>query len=178
MKFLCLYKPSKSEGTRPTPRWQTPRASVETEDAGNVQSDTVHAPAGCNVESLAVPVAPRHIADSLWNLDGSDVLALRGNDPNASGTRAVDISLLVDPQTVRPAHRRVRGGVEEESPLSDRSVGLHPIAHPEVSSRFCDIQELFVRGKGQPVGPGEILDDQLQLVAVWRGAGLLLEGTR
>src|SRR5215469_6157465 len=142
--------------------------------AGNIQPDAVHAGAGGNVQCFAVTVAPGDIAYPLGNFDGSQVFAFGRNDPDATRTRAIEISRFIHAYTVRSARRFVRGGIEKQSSCADRSVGLDGVAQPDVFSRFRYVQEFLVRRKCYAVRAAEILDDKLEPAPRRQCARLLL----
>src|SRR5882672_6794366 len=138
------------------------------EDSGlasrNFQLDAVHTGAGRNVERLAIFVAPGHIAHGLGDFDCAEVFPFGRNNPHAAGTGAVEVSFFVHADAVWPPRRTIVGGIEKQCAVRNRSVRLHPIAHPDLLAGIRDVQVLLVRRKTDAVRPREVLNNKLDLV--------------
>src|ERR1700756_3740569 len=70
------------------------------------------------------------------------------------------------------------GGIEKQCAVRNRSVRLHPIAHPDLFAGIRDVQVLFVRQKTDAVRPRKVLNYKLELVPCGFCARLLLPRCR
>src|SRR5262249_33790360 len=165
------------------PGWRSPGAAMEKPReseprAGNVESNPVQTGARSDVERLAIRVAKRDIAHNLRGFDRPEMSTLASDDPDARRAGCIEISLRGYAQAIRPARQPVRGSIKENDSRTDRSVISYRITYPDFLAGIGNIEELFVWRKGQPVGPGEILNDQLQRVALHRSSRFQLTRSR
>src|SRR5919108_2606827 len=81
--------------------------------AGDGEPHPVDARQGGDVERAAVRVAPGQVVRVLGQLDESELLALRREDPDAAGTADVEVAVAVDLDAVDRVFARRVGHVEE-----------------------------------------------------------------
>ena len=135
--------------------------------------------AGCDVEGFAVGAGPGEIGDFFGYEDRAEGLAFTGEDPDAAGTGAVEVSLLIDLHAVGAAGTFIRSCVVEEFSFGEGAVGLNAVAHPYLLRLgVADVEIFLVGRKGDAVGTGEVADEKLQLCTSGGCAGFLFERVR
>src|SRR5213592_2683400 len=74
----------------------------------NVQPHSIQAHVIREVKGLPIAVSKSEIRGSIrrWNQKSPNVLAFGRQDPNATGTRIVDVAFLVDSHAIRPTARQ------------------------------------------------------------------------
>src|SRR6185437_3559902 len=82
----------------------------------SIQPDAIHACTRRDVQCLAVAVTPGDIADPFWNADRTQVFSVRGDNPNPTRTRTVEVAFLVNADAIWSASSLGGRCVEKEAP--------------------------------------------------------------
>src|SRR5215472_14315978 len=117
------------------------------------------------IERLAVFVSPSNVVRMLRSDDGSKVLALRRNNPEAAWTRSVQISLLIDFHSVPGVFAALAGCVEKHLAVGKSPVSMDFITHDHFAFvvPVVHVEIFFIRRERKAVGSREIGSDELQL---------------
>jgi len=141
----------------------------------NLQIDAVHTAACRDVERFAIAATPVQVRDDLRHEYRGDVFASRRENPHAPGSRAVQIPRLVYFDPVGTSFARIGCGIEEKFSLGQRAIRFHPVAHPGLLRLgIADVEKLLIGRKDDAIGPGQILDQKLQIFPLRRRAGGVL----
>src|SRR5258706_10503087 len=105
-------------------------------NSGNIQTHSVKSLARCHVKRLPISIAPVTVRRHLGGLDGSQVLAVGRENPDAAGTGSIEVSLRIHLQTVRQTVLLFFRYVEKHASLRQRSVESNIVSHPEILLRI------------------------------------------
>jgi hypothetical protein len=110
--------------------------------------------------SIVSPVAVR---GRIGSLDRAQVFAFGRKDPHATGPRAIEIALTVHFHPIGKTGRCLRRCIVKNASVFDRAIGVDIVTHPDfvLFIRNGNIKDFFVRGEGDTVGPGKVLNNRL-----------------
>src|SRR5881628_356192 len=160
--------PAADEGARASGRapWHgDPRGSARSwSDPRHFQAHAIHARSRGEVQRTAVVVAPRHVRRFLGRLDGAEVPARRRHDPDAPGSRGVDVPPLIYLQAIPRLLARIGSRVYEHGPVRQTAVRPHLVAHDHLLLHVpvVHIQVFFVGGEREPIRPEQVGAHDLQ----------------
>src|SRR5437868_4518851 len=100
------------------------------------------------------------------------MFALGRNNPEAAGSRYVQISLLINLHAVECVFALGRGHVEKDFSVRQSAIGVHFVSHDDLllSVPIVDVEVLLIWREGQTVRSLQIGGQQLDLLAIWRDA--------
>ena len=89
--------------------------------------------------------------------DSSQVLPFWGKDPKSTRSRYIQVTLLIDFQSVERIFAWGTGHIKPCLPLREAAVRIDLIAHDDffLFVPVIDIEVLLVGGKGQAIGTGQ-----------------------
>ena len=97
-------------------------------------------------------------------------LALRGNDPQSTGTRHVQIALLINLHPIERVLAFSRRHIEEDFSVRQRSIRLYLVPHDDLFLLIpvVYVEVLLVGRECEPIRPAQFLGQQLDVVPIWR----------
>src|SRR5436309_7262842 len=119
----------------------------------NVQPHSIQAHVIREVKGLPIAVSKSEIRGSIrrWNQKSPNVLAFGRHDPNATGTRIVDVAFFVDSHAIRYPRSFIRTHIQPNTSIDGTVIRLN-IEAPDLSfGAVVDVEEPFIRRNGNAV---------------------------
>src|SRR5205814_6699367 len=117
------------------------------------------------VEGLSIGIAPGKVMRMFRRNNCAEMLALRRENPQTTGTGNVKIASFIDLHAIDCVLPQGLGHIEKEFPVPNRTVGLHFITHHYLLLfvPVADVQVFFVRRECDSVRPSKILCNEFQI---------------
>src|SRR5207249_5193705 len=113
-------------------------------NAGGVDSDLVDARPRSEIQTLQVGVAEPEVCGPLRHENGSQMLALRRDDPHAAGPGGPDVSLGVDLRSVGDAGCFVAREVDDQLRIRQGAIGLDVVPADVILAAAVHAEVVFV----------------------------------
>jgi hypothetical protein len=119
--------------------------------------------------------AERDVGNENGCFDQTQRFAFRGDNPNSSSARAVDVSLLINRHPVRVG-RALGLGLKEDASFRSVAIRLNGIRSPVFAVAVAHVQRFVVRGVDDAVGNRHVVDHLRDFATVVEvhGAGFLV----
>src|ERR1700733_14289837 len=128
----------------------------------NLQGDAIDARACGNIKYLVIRPSPSNIAHPFRNVECAEMLALRGEDPNAARSRAIQIPLLIYLLAVGRSSPGIGSRIKENLSVRKGSISLHGVAHPQLLRLgVVYVEILLIRREAYSIGTRQIFHQQL-----------------